>query len=144
MIYKWFKIGNDDFTARDISIQFSIDTANNNFGYAKIIHSGHQTIDITISVDYNQTNSNYFFNLFDKSRQPGNFASDYKFDVSSNEFLARGCIIKSISTDPTTNLIVMDIRSDFSTVKPIQERRDEIIDEILNETSKNKNHIIKK
>ena len=141
MINKWFKIGNDDFTARDISIQFSIDTANNTFGYAKIVHSGHQTIDITISVDYNQTNSNYFFNLFDKSRQPGNYASDYKFDISSAEFVANGCIIKSITSDPTTNLIVMDIISDYSKVKPIDERRDEIIDEILNETYQNKNNI---
>lgn len=141
MINKWFKIGNDDFTARDISIQFSIDTANNTFGYAKIAHSGHQTIDITISVDYNKINSNYFFNLFDKSRQPGNYASDYKFDISSAEFMANGCIIKSITSDPTTNLIVMDIRSDYSKVKPLDERRDEIIDEILNETSQNKNNI---
>lgn len=141
MINKWFKIGNDDFTARDISIQFSIDTANNTFGYAKIVHSGYQTIDITISVDYNQSNSNYFFNLFDKSRQPGNYASDYKFDISSAEFMANGCIIKSITSDPTTNLIVMDIRSDYSKVKPLDERRDEIIDEILNETSQNKNNI---
>jgi hypothetical protein len=68
-------------------------------------------------------------------------ASDYKFDISSAEFVANGCIIKSITSDPTTNLIVMDIRSDYSKVKPIDERRDEIIDEILNETSDNKNNI---
>lgn len=139
MINKWFKIGDDNFTARDISIQFSIDTANNTFGYAKIVQSVHQTIDITISVDYNQNNSNYFFNLYDKKNQIS--ASDYKFDISSFEFVANGCIIKSITSDPTTNLIVMDIRSDYSKVKPIDERRDEIIDEILNETSENKNNI---
>jgi hypothetical protein len=140
MINKWFKIGDDNFTAKDISIQFSIDTANNTFGYAKIVHSGHQTIDITISVDNNQNNSNYFFNLYDKKNQMIS-ASDYKFDISSAEFVANGCIIKSITSDPTTNLIVMDIRSDYSKVKPIDERRDEIIDEILNETSDNKNNI---
>ena len=55
------------------------------------------------------------------------------------EFVANGCIIKSITSDPTTNLIVMDIRSDYSKVKPIDERRDEIIDEILDKTLKNKN-----
>lgn len=33
----------------------------------------------------------------------------------------------------------MDIISDFAKVRPVDERRDEIIDEILNETSKNKN-----
>jgi hypothetical protein len=135
MINKWFKIGEDNFTARDISIQFSIDTASNTFGYAKIIEQGHQTIDITISVDYNLKNSNYFFNLFDKSRQYSS-ASDYKFNLSSAEFIANGCIIRSITSDPTTNLIVMDIRSDYSTIKTLQDRRDEIIDVILDETSK--------
>ena len=140
---KWFKINDDNFTARDISIQFSIDTDNNTFGYAKIVNSRHQTIDIidiTISVDNNQNNSNYFFNLFDKRNQMLS-ASEYKFNVSSDQFVANGCIIKSITSDPTTNLIVMDIRSDHSKVKPIDERRDEIIDEILNETSDNKNNI---
>ena len=34
---KWFKIGDDNFTARDFGIQYSIDTVNNNYGYAKII-----------------------------------------------------------------------------------------------------------
>jgi hypothetical protein len=135
MINKWFKINDDNFTAKDISIQFSIDTANNTFGYAKIVNSGHQTIDITISVDYNQNNKDYFFNLFDKRNQMLS-ASDYKFNISSAEFVANGCIIRSITSDPTTNLILMDIRSDYSSVKPIDERRDEIIDEILNETSK--------
>lgn len=133
---KWFKIGEDSFVAKSLSIQFNLDTANNTYGYAKIIHQGTQTIDLTISVDYNQTNSNYFFNLFDKSRQPGNYSSDYKFNISSAEFVANGCIIKSITSDPSINLITMEIRSDYSTVKPIDERRDEIIDEILNETSK--------
>ena len=135
MINKWFKINDDNFTAKDISIQFSIDTANNTFGYAKIVNSGHQTIDITISIDYNQNNKDYFFNLFDKRNQMLS-ASDYKFNISSAEFVANGCIIRSITSDPTTNLILMDIRSDYSSVKPIDERRDEIIDEILNETSK--------
>jgi hypothetical protein len=138
MINKWFKINDDNFTARDISIQFSIDTANNNFGYAKIVNSGHQTIDITISVDNNQNNSNYFFNLYDKRNQMLS-ASDYKFNISSAQFVANGCMIRSITSDPTTNLIVMDIRSDYSSVKSLQDRRNDIIEDILNETSKNKN-----
>jgi hypothetical protein len=135
MINKCFKIDDDNFTAKDISIQFSIDTASNTFGYAKIVNSGHQTIDITISVDNNQNNSNYFFNLYDKKNQILS-ASDYKFNISSAEFVANGCIIRSITSDPTTNLIVMDIRSDYSTVKSLQDRRDEIIDVILDKTSK--------
>ena len=135
---KWFKIGDDSFTARDFGIQYSIDTANNTFGYAKMVQSNGQTIDITISVDYNQNNKDYFFNLFDKRNQMLS-ASEYKFSISSTGFLAHGCIIRSITTDPTTKLIVMEIISDYSIVKPLDERRDEIIDEILNETYKNNN-----
>lgn len=133
---KWFKIGEDNFTARDLSIQYSIDTANNKFGYGKIIQDL-PTIDLTISVDYNQNNRDYFFNLFDKRNQMLS-ASEYKFSISSAEISAHGCIIKSITTDPTTKLIVMEIISDYSSVKPLQERRDEIIDEILN-NKENKN-----
>lgn len=133
---KWFKIGDDIFTAKDISIQFTIDTANNTYGYAKIIEQNNQTIDLTISVEYNSYNNNYFFNLFDKSKQRGGYTSDYKFDVTSVDFIAYGCIIRSITSDPNTNIIVMDVRSDYSHVKPIQDRRDEIIDTLLNKTSK--------
>lgn len=134
---RWFKIGEDNFTARDLSIQYSIDTANNNFGYAKIVSNGPQTIDLIISVDYSQNNRDYFFNLFDKRSQMLS-ASEYKFSIESAEISAHGCIIKSITTDPTTKLIVMEIIMDYSTVKPLQERRDEIIEEILN-NKENKN-----
>ena len=128
---RWFKIGDDSFTARDFGIQYSIDTADlNHFGISKSIIS-RQTIDITISVDYNKNNKDYFFNLFDKRNQMLS-ASEYKFSISAADLSAHGCIIKSISTDPTTNLIVMEIISDYSSVKPLSERRDEIIDEILN------------
>lgn len=132
---QWFKIGEDSFIAKSLSIQYNIDTASNTYGYAKIIHQGPQTIDITISVDYNKANNDYFFNLFDKKNQILH-PSEYKFNISSSEFVANGCLIKSITSDPSRSLITMEIRSDYSTIKPIDERRDEIIDEILNETSK--------
>ena len=132
---KWFKIGDDNFTAKDASIQFTIDSVNNIYGYSKIISNGPQIIDITISVENNQNNSNYFFNLFDKSKQPDNSAN-YKFDIQSSDFIAYGCIIKSITSDPTTSLITMDIRSEYSSVRSLQERRDDIIDEILKTSKK--------
>jgi len=134
---KWFKIGDEKFIAKDISIQYNIDTANNTFGYAKMVYNPRTEIDITLIVECNNYNNSYFFNLFEK-RQIYQNVSDYKFDINSSEFIGNGCIIKTISMDPTTNSIIMDIRSDYSSVKPIEERRDEIIDEILNETSKNK------
>ena len=138
---KWFKINNkDNFSAKEVSIQFSLDTSNNaRYGYAKIVNQERQLIDLTIVLELNQENKDYFFELFDKSKRPGVKASDYKFETCSSEFIARGCIIKSITTDPVANQIVMEIRCDNSSVRPIEERRDEIIDEILDKTLKNKN-----
>ena len=134
---KWFKIGDDKFVAKDISIQFNIDTANNTFGYAKMAHSGRQTIDVTIIMENNSQNTSYFFNLY--NRRGVGPASSYKFDINAYHFTASGCIIRSISTDPLQNTLTMNIISDYSTVVPIDERRNEIIEQILDETSKNKN-----
>jgi hypothetical protein len=135
---KWFSIGDDNFSAKEISIQFSIDTANNTFGYAKMVNTGCQTIDITIVMENNQKNNSYFFNLYN---QRSGCVSNYKFDINSYQFTANGCIIRSISTDPNTNTLTMDITSDYSKVIPLDERRDQIIEQILDETSKTKNDI---
>jgi hypothetical protein len=132
---KWFKIGDDKFISKDISIQYNIDTANNTFGYAKMVYESTRSIDVTIVMENNQNNSSYFFNLYSQRGRVG-LASNYKFDMNAYHFTANGCIIKSISTDPLLNTLTMDIICDYSMVIPIDERRNEIIDEILNETSK--------
>ncbi len=132
---KWFNIGSDRFVSKEISIQYSIDTANNTYGYAKMVHNhGIRTIDITIIMENNQKNNSYFFNLYNQ-RGVG-LATNYKFDINAYHFSAIGCIIRSISTDPQKNELVMDIMCDYSSDIPLNERRDQIIDEILNETSK--------
>lgn len=131
---RWFKIGYDNFIYIDFGMQYSIDTANNTFGYGKIVQDS-PTIDITISVDYNQKNKDYFYDLFDKRIQMS--SSESKFSISSAEIIAHGCIIRTITSDPITKLIVIDIISDYSTVKPLQESRDEIIDELFDKTYKN-------
>ncbi len=132
---KWFNIGSDRFVSKEISIQYSIDTANNTYGYAKMVHNhGIRTIDITIIMENNQKNNSYFFNLYNQ-RGVG-LATNYKFDINAYHFSATGCIIRSISTDPQKNELVMDIMCDYSSDIPLNERRDQIIDEILNETSK--------
>ena len=133
---KWFNIGNDKFVAKDISIQYNIDTSNNTYGYAKMVHNhGFRTIDITIIMENNQKSNSYFFNLYS---QRSGLASNYKFDINAYHFSAIGCIIRSISTDPIKNELVMDIMCDYSSDIPLNERRDKIIDEILNETSDKK------
>jgi hypothetical protein len=134
---KWFKIGDDKFLAKDISIQYNIDTTNNTFGYAKMIQGTRQSIDLTIVMENNQNNSSYFFNLYNQ-RGIGSSSNNYKFDINAYNFTANGCIIRSISTDPLLSTLTMDIICDYSTVIPLDERRNEIIDEILN-NKENKN-----
>ena len=136
---KWFKIGDDRFISKDISIQYNIDTANNTFGYAKMVYESTRSIDVTIVMENNQNNCSYFFNLYNQ-RGVGP-ASNYKFDINAYDFTANGCIIRTISTDPLLNILTMDIICDYSAVIPIDKRRNEIIDEILSETSTNKNNI---
>jgi hypothetical protein len=135
---KWFKIDDDKFVAKDISIQYNIDTTTNTFGYAKMVQGTRQSIDLTIVMENNQNNSSYFFNLYSQRGRVG-LASNYKFDINAYHFTANGCIIRSISTDPLLNTLTMDIICDYSMVIPIDERRNEIIDEILDKTLKNKN-----
>jgi len=136
---KWFNIGSDKFVSKEISIQYNIDTANNTYGYAKMVHHNFRTIDITIIMENNQKNNSYFFNLYNQ-RGVG-LATNYKFDINAYDFTANGCIIRTISTDPLLNILTMDIICDYSAVIPIDKRRNEIIDEILSETSTNKNNI---
>lgn len=133
---KWFKIGDDRFLPKEMSIQFNIDTANNNYGYAKMVQEVNRSVDITISMDYNEENKDYFFNLFDKAREPDCFAYEYRFDINSSDFFAHNCVIRSLHTDPVSKSIVMNIRSYHSIIKPIEERREETIDQILNQTYK--------
>ncbi len=138
---KWFNIGGDKFVSKEISIQYNIDTANNTYGYAKMVHHNFRTIDITIIMENNQKNNSYFFNLYSQRSGAVGLASSYKFDINAYHFSAIGCIIRSISTDPQKNELVMDIMCDYSSDIPLNERRDQIIDEILNETSNKKNNI---
>ena len=137
---KWFNIGSDKFVSKEISIQYNIDTANNTYGYAKMVHHDFRTIDITIIMENNQKNNSYFFNLYNQRGVTlGKMsASNYKFDINAYHFISNGCIIRSISTDPQRNELVMDIICDHSAVVPIDERRNEIIEQILDETSDKK------
>ncbi len=108
----------------------------------KSVHNhSFRTIDITIIMENNNQNNSYFFNLFNKRNSSSVKPSDYKFTINAYHFSAIGCIIRSISTDPIKNELVMDIMCDYSSDIPLDERRHQIIDELLNETSDKKNNI---
>lgn len=114
----WIKIDNDLFDVIDVVVQFSI--------------GSHTTTYISLDINKNTNYLKYFTNLYE------NHSS---FTMNSSKFVAPGSFIKSIDVDFDTKMNVT-IKSDIFNPIDIQERRDEMIDELLNnETYTNKNNI---
>lgn len=111
----WVKIDNDIFDVVDVTVQLSI--------------GSHTTTYISLDINKNTNYLKYFTNLYE------NHSS---FTMSSIKFIAPGSLIKSIDVDFDSNMNI-SIKSDVFNPINIQERRDEMIDEILNnKTSENK------
>ena len=111
----WVKIDNDLFDVIDVTVQLSI--------------GSHTTTYISLDINKNPNYLKYFTNLYE------NHSS---FTMSSIKFVAPGSLIKSIDVDFDSNMN-LTIKSDIFNPVSIQERREEIIDELLNnKTSENK------
>jgi hypothetical protein len=111
----WVKIDNDLFDVIDLTVQLSI--------------GSHTTTYISLDINKNPNYLKYFTNLYE------NHSS---FTMSSIKFVAPGSLIKSIDVDFDSNMN-LTIKSDIFNPVSIQERREEIIDELLNnKTSENK------
>jgi hypothetical protein len=111
----WVKIDNDPFDVIDVTVQLSI--------------GSHTTTYISLDINKNPNYLKYFTNLYE------NHSS---FIMSSVKFVAPGSLIKSIDVDFDSNMN-LTIKSDIFNPVSIQERREEIIDELLNnKTSENK------
>ena len=111
----WVKIDNDIFDVVDVTVQLSI--------------GSHTTTYISLDINKNPNYLKYFTNLYE------NHSS---FTMSSIKFVAPGSLIKSIDVDFDSNMN-LTIKSDIFNPVSIQERREEIIDELLNnKTSENK------
>lgn len=111
----WIKIDNDVFDVIDVTVQLSI--------------GSHTTTYISLDINKNPNYLKYFTNLYE------NHSS---FTMSSIKFVAPGSLIKSIDVDFDSNMN-LTIKSDIFNPVNIQERREEIIDELLNnKTSENK------
>jgi hypothetical protein len=146
---KWIKIKDKEFLAKEISVQYNIDGYNHQYNRFTNKHARIATTqpgrscDITIVLDISLQKESYKFitdlydNQFGISGRSG-YANDYKFNISCANFIANGTYFKSIDID-TNGLVTLGITSDYATLVPLDERRDQIIDEILNETSNNKN-----
>lgn len=127
---KWIKINNQHFDIRDISVQFNI--VEQSFPWKGSVNysKGRTSCDITVVFDFNDTNR--VIKIFDNRS---------KFDITSSEFIANGCYIKTLDTDAINNTLVAYITSDYVKIKDIVDIRDEKINQILNETSDKKNNI---
>ncbi len=130
---KWFKIDNDNFLAKNISVQYTINTIQKKI--KGLLSNNQSFIDITLVIESNSINKTYFFDIYNKKDKKN------KFSINSSDFTASGCQIKSISIDPIRSELIVEVISEFSSVVPIEQRRDNTIDEILNETSNDKNNI---
>lgn len=123
----WVKIEDRYFDAELINTQLSI--------------GSHANLIISINSIKNPDSYGFLTNWFDSayplSGRSG-YASKYKKDVSCKNFDAKGCFIKAIDFDPNTDIINIDISCDYLQNADISERREEKLDELLNETSKNK------
>lgn len=126
---KWFKINDRNFTAIDISLQYTIQGRN---PYSAGVTSC--DIVLTIQAKIGSPDYNYIMNIYDNSLTSMR-VSDYKFEIISDKFKSVGCIIKSINHDPIKDILTLDIISDYVQTKDTSDRRDEIIDYILDKTN---------
>lgn len=126
------KINDDYFNVESISTQYSI--------------GSHGVISLTLNTlkypQYYRFFTDIFDNYYDSSN--GVYKSDITFNIQFKNLRAYGCIIKSLDIDSMNYLLYVNINCDYLEQATIQEKRDELIDEVLNEqTSQNKNNITK-
>ena len=86
----------------------------------------HASIELSFDIKNYPTYSNIFFNKYENKE---------KFNIVGKDFEAKGTIIKTIDID--TNTMNTSLRCDLLNNKDISERREEIIDEVLNNEQNN-------
>jgi len=109
---EWVKINNEIYFIKDCVVQLSV--------------MSHATINIEFDLKKYPTYSDIFFNMYD---------SGVKFDLIGRDFDGKGTQIKSIDCNSST--MNMSLRCDILNPSNISERRDEIIDDLLNNDDKN-------
>lgn len=122
---KWFKINERNFLGNLVYQSHQLKPHDNQWNFGILFYS--LTIEVSIS---NKSDYNYIMNLYYNRYAPPNEAMN-KFDATCADFSARGCLLKSITKDPNKGSLTMEIVSDYIRNKEISERRDEIIDIIL-------------
>ena len=127
MIDSWVKIEDSYFDVNMINTQLSI--------------GSHANLNISLNTIKNPKSYEFFTNWFDNSSVRTGYVSQYKKDISCKNFDAKGCFIKTIDFDPNTNTVNIDVSCDYLQTAKISEKRESKIEDLLNETSKEKNNI---
>lgn len=126
---KWFRIKDDVFYTEFISCQLTI--------------GSHVSIDISLDLNKYPNYGKHFYDLFDKTYSSTGltgYKKDYVFDIITPQRRALNCMIKSMDIN-TNGMLNLNLSCDYIDQESIQERRENIINDILNETSDSKNHI---
>jgi hypothetical protein len=108
----WIKINDETFFIKDMTIQLSI--------------GSHASLQLSFDIKKYPNYSNIFFNKYENRE---------KFNIVGKDFEAKGTIIKTIDID--TNTMNTSLRCVLLNHKDISERREEIIDEVLNNEQNN-------
>jgi len=108
----WIKINDETFFIKDMTIQLSIGL--------------HASLQLSFDIKKYPNYSNIFFNKYENRE---------KFNIVGKDFEAKGTIIKTIDID--TNTMNISLRCVLLNHKDISERREEIIDEVLNNEQNN-------
>lgn len=133
---KWFKINDRNFTANEISVQYTIEGATNTYMNKSIyIPQRTKTCDITIDMIITNNSEYDYINKIYDNQYSNNYSVNTKFEILTSGFKACGCLIKSL-TISLNNSVRIEVISDHIQSKDLSERRDEIIEQILDKTSK--------
>ena len=126
------KINNNHFEVECISTQLTI--------------GSHGTISLTVNTLRHPNYYSYFTDIFDRyndevfNQLP---KSDTIFNVQCKNIKGYGCSLKSMDIDNTNHLMHLSINCNYLEEITVQEKRDELIDDVLNKTSSDKNNIKK-
>lgn len=118
VIDNWIRIEDKTFNIVRGDVQFTM--------------GSHANIHIKLDLRSNPSYYSFFIKKYETQSNNNGLVSSYKFDLYHRKFVARGTLIKSmdVSFDEEMNLdFICDILDDAN----IQERRDEIIDDLLND-----------
>ena len=121
------KIKEHYFHVEDISTQLSL--------------GSHGSISLTINTLKNPSYYKFFTDIFDQYSEESftQYATDVKFNIQYKNLRGHGCLIKSLDIDSMNYLLYVNINCVYLEEITVQEKRDELIDEVLNEkTSNNK------